>query len=75
MCRLEHPVERRQWRDLCYASHNQQTAIRELCKIAGIVLVVGRKYSSNSNRLREISHEGGVPSCLFADARERDPAW
>ena len=61
--------------DICYATQNRQTAVRELCKIADIVLVVGAKNSSNSNRLREIGHESGVPSHLIADAGELDPAW
>lgn len=61
--------------DICYATQNRQTAVRELCKIADIVLVVGAKYSSNSNRLREIGHESGVPSYLIADAGELDPTW
>ena len=61
--------------DICYATQNRQTAVRELCKIADLVLVVGARNSSNSNRLREIGHESGVPSYLIADARELDPAW
>jgi 4-hydroxy-3-methylbut-2-enyl diphosphate reductase len=61
--------------DICYATQNRQTAVRELCKIADIVLVVGAKNSSNSNRLREIGHESGVPSYLIADAGELDPDW
>ncbi len=61
--------------DICYATQNRQTAVRKLCKIADIVIVVGAKNSSNSNRLREIGHESGVPSYLIADAGELDPAW
>ncbi len=61
--------------DICYATQNRQTAVRKLCKIADIVIVVGAKNSSNSNRLREIGHESGVPSYLIADAGELDPVW
>lgn len=61
--------------DICYATQNRQTAVRELSKIADIVLVVGAKNSSNSNRLREIGFENGVPSYLIADASELDVAW
>lgn len=61
--------------DICYATQNRQTAMRELCKIADLVLVVGARNSSNSNRLREIGHENGVPSYLIADASELDLAW
>jgi 4-hydroxy-3-methylbut-2-en-1-yl diphosphate reductase len=61
--------------DICYATQNRQIAVRELCKIADVVLVVGAKNSSNSNRLREIGHENGVPSYLIADASELDAGW
>ncbi len=61
--------------DICYATQNRQSAVRELCKIAEIILVVGAKNSSNSNRLREIGLEEGVPSYLIADGSELDPAW
>ena len=61
--------------DICYATQNRQSAVRELAKIAGVILVVGAKNSSNSNRLREIGVECGVPSYLIADGSELDPAW
>ena len=61
--------------DICYATQNRQSAVRELCKMADIILVVGAKNSSNSNRLREIGEEEGVPSYLIADASELEPAW
>jgi 4-hydroxy-3-methylbut-2-enyl diphosphate reductase len=61
--------------DICYATQNRQSAVRELAKVADVILVVGAKNSSNSNRLREIGVEVGVPSYLIADGRELDPAW
>jgi 4-hydroxy-3-methylbut-2-enyl diphosphate reductase len=61
--------------DICYATQNRQSAVRELCKIAEVILVVGAKNSSNSNRLREIGLEEGVPSYLIADGSELDPVW
>jgi 4-hydroxy-3-methylbut-2-enyl diphosphate reductase len=61
--------------DICYATQNRQTAVRDLCKVADVILVVGAQNSSNSNRLREIGLEEGVPSYLIADAGELDPAW
>ena len=61
--------------NICYATQNRQTAVRELCRVADVILVVGAKNSSNSNRLREIGIEEGVPSYLIADASELDPAW
>ena len=60
--------------DICYATQNRQTAVRELTKIADVILVVGAKNSSNSNRLREIGR-AGVPSYLLADGSELDPNW
>ncbi len=61
--------------DICYATQNRQSAVRELCKTADVILVVGAKNSSNSNRLREIGIEEGVPSYLIADASELNPCW
>ena len=62
-------------KDICYATQNRQRAARELAKIVDVVLVVGAPNSSNSNRLREIAVESGVPSYLIEDARALDPAW
>ena len=61
--------------NICYATQNRQTAVRELCRIADVIIVVGAKNSSNSNRLREIGREEGVPSYLIADGSELDPVW
>jgi 4-hydroxy-3-methylbut-2-en-1-yl diphosphate reductase len=61
--------------DICYATQNRQSAVRELAKIADVILVVGAKNSSNSNRLREIGVEAGLPSYLIADGDELDAAW
>jgi len=61
--------------DICYATQNRQTAVRELAKVADVILVVGAKNSSNSNRLVEIGREAGVPSYLIADGSELDPLW
>src|SRR5215472_10303621 len=61
--------------DICYATQNRQSAVRELAKLADVILVVGAKNSSNSNRLMEIGAEAGVPSYLVADGRELDAAW
>jgi 4-hydroxy-3-methylbut-2-en-1-yl diphosphate reductase len=61
--------------DICYATQNRQSAVRELCRIADVIIVVGAKNSSNSNRLCEIGREEGLPSYLIADGTELDPAW
>lgn len=62
-------------RDICYATQNRQTAVRELAAGVDLVLVIGAENSSNSNRLREIGTELGVPSYLIDDASMIDPAW
>lgn len=61
--------------DICYATQHRQSAVRDLCKAADLLLVVGSRNSSNSNRLREIGLEQGIPSYLIADGSELDPAW
>ncbi|MBN8919128.1 MAG: 4-hydroxy-3-methylbut-2-enyl diphosphate reductase, partial [Rhizobiales bacterium] len=62
-------------RDICYATQNRQSAVRELSKVVDLILVVGAKNSSNSNRLQEIGAEEGIPSYLIADGSELDPKW
>ncbi len=62
-------------KDICYATQNRQRAARELALAVDMVLVVGAANSSNSNRLREIAAEQGVPAYLIADADALDPAW
>ena len=62
-------------RDICYATQNRQSAVRELSKFVDVILVVGAGNSSNSNRLREIGSEAGVPSYLIADGSEINPQW
>ena len=62
-------------KDICYATQNRQAAVRELARRVDLLLVVGAHNSSNSNRLREIGTEMGVPSYLIEDDRAFDPAW
>jgi len=62
-------------RDICYATQNRQRAVRELCRQIDVLLVVGATNSSNSNRLREIGLDNGIPSYLVADGAELDPGW
>lgn len=61
--------------DICYATQHRQTAVRDMCRMADVILVVGAKNSSNSNRLCEIGLEEGIPSYLIADASALDPDW
>ena len=61
--------------EICYATQNRQTAVRDLCRVVDLLLVVGAENSSNSNRLREIGVDEGLPSFLVADGSAIDPAW
>ena len=62
-------------RDICYATQNRQMAVRDLCKEVDVIIVVGAKNSSNSNRLCEIGAEMGMPSYLIADSGELRREW
>ncbi len=62
-------------KDICYATQNRQQAVRDMCNRIELLLVVGAKNSSNSNRLREIGAEIGVPSYLIDDASGLQPEW
>ncbi len=62
-------------RDICYATQNRQSAVRELSRVADVLIVVGARNSSNSNRLQEIGEEAGLPSYLVADSGEIDAEW
>jgi 4-hydroxy-3-methylbut-2-en-1-yl diphosphate reductase len=61
--------------EICYATQNRQTAVRDLARVSDVLIVVGARNSSNSNRLREIGEEMSVPSYLVDDGDGVDPAW
>jgi 4-hydroxy-3-methylbut-2-en-1-yl diphosphate reductase len=61
--------------DICYATQNRQNAVRDLAGESDLILVVGARNSSNSNRLRELGEECGVSAYLVNDASEFDAAW
>jgi 4-hydroxy-3-methylbut-2-enyl diphosphate reductase len=61
--------------DICYATQNRQMALRELSKQVDVIFVVGATNSSNSNRLREIGLEAGIPTYLIANGDEIRPEW
>ncbi len=61
--------------DICYATTNRQDSVRELADSVDLLLVVGSKNSSNSNRLREVAANRGVKSYLVDNAGEIDPSW
>lgn len=61
--------------DICYATQNRQDAVRELAGEVDVLLVVGARNSSNSNRLRELAEKMGTPAYLIDDASCIDEAW
>jgi 4-hydroxy-3-methylbut-2-enyl diphosphate reductase len=61
--------------DICYATTNRQAAVAELSDEAGLVLVVGSKTSSNSNRLVETARAKGRAAYLVQSPEEIEPAW
>jgi len=61
--------------DICYATTNRQNAVRELAEVVDLVLVVGSKNSSNSNRLREAAADKGKSAYLIDHEGEIDPDW
>lgn len=61
--------------DICYATQNRQDAVKMLVKQCDVVVVVGSPNSSNSNRLREVAANVGLPAYLVNDADELQSAW
>lgn len=61
--------------DICYATQNRQEAVHLLARAADVVLVLGSQNSSNSQRLKEIAQENGVPARLIDGAQDMDPTW
>ena len=61
--------------DICYATQNRQDAVKVLAQQCDLVIVVGSPNSSNSNRLREVAQNLGVPAYLVDSAAELKPEW
>ncbi len=61
--------------DICYATQNRQDAIKTLAQRCDVVIVVGSPNSSNSNRLREVAEQLGVPAYMVDNATELQPEW
>jgi len=61
--------------DICYATSNRQWAVKEMLAEVGLLLVIGSRNSSNSNRLVETARAGGVAAYLIDDETEIDEAW
>lgn len=61
--------------DICYATQNRQDAVKALAPQCDVVIVVGSPTSSNSNRLREVAENLGVPAYMVDNSGEIDPQW
>ena len=61
--------------DICYATSNRQWAVKEMLSEIDVLLVIGSRNSSNSNRLVETARAGGVDAYLIDDEREIDETW
>ncbi len=61
--------------DICYATQNRQDAVKSMAPQCDVVIVVGSPTSSNSNRLREVAENLGVPAYMVDNASEIDPQW
>jgi 4-hydroxy-3-methylbut-2-enyl diphosphate reductase len=61
--------------DICYATTNRQRAVKEMLAEIDLLLVIGSRNSSNSNRLVEVALAGGVPAHRIDDEGEIDEAW
>jgi 4-hydroxy-3-methylbut-2-en-1-yl diphosphate reductase len=61
--------------DICYATQNRQESVKAIAQRSDVVLVIGSRNSSNSNRLVEVARAEGVPAFLIDDDEEIDPAW
>jgi 4-hydroxy-3-methylbut-2-enyl diphosphate reductase len=61
--------------DICYATQSRQNTVRRLAKYIDLLLVVGARNSSNSNRLREVGEQSGLPAYLIEDIDDLNSAW
>ena len=61
--------------DICYATQNRQDAVKEMAVRCDVMIVVGSPNSSNSNRLREVAANLGVPAYMLDDAADLKPEW
>ena len=61
--------------DICYATQNRQDAVKIMAPLVDLVIVVGSRTSSNSNRLRELAEKRGVPAYMVNSADDIQPGW
>jgi 4-hydroxy-3-methylbut-2-enyl diphosphate reductase len=70
-----HNIQGPELSDICYATQSRQNAVRKLAKDVDLLLVVGARNSSNSNRLREVGEHSGLAAHLIEDIDDLDSAW
>lgn len=61
--------------DICYATQNRQDAVKIMAPLVDLVIVVGSRTSSNSNRLRELAEKRGVPAYMVDNASDIEASW
>jgi 4-hydroxy-3-methylbut-2-enyl diphosphate reductase len=61
--------------DICYATQNRQDAVRAVAQVSDVVLVIGSRNSSNSNRLVEVAQRAGAPAYLIDDEEGIELEW
>jgi len=61
--------------DICFATTNRQEAVKALAKVTDLILILGSKTSSNSNRLMETARAVGTKAYLIDDVTQLDKAW
>ena len=61
--------------DICYATQNRQEAVRKIASQVDLCFVLGSQNSSNSQRLRELAADAGIPSYLIDGSKDIDPRW
>jgi len=61
--------------DICYATQNRQDAVKKLLETCDVLVVVGSRASSNSNRLRELAERAGIPGYLVDGPEDLKPEW
>lgn len=69
------PIQGPDLDDICYATQSRQNAVRRIAGKIDLLLVVGARNSSNSNRLREVGEDNGLKAYLTEDPDDVDPRW
>ncbi len=69
------PIQGPDLDDICYATQSRQNAVRQVAGEIDLLLVVGARNSSNSNRLREVGEHNGLKAYLTEDPNDLNPRW